>query len=517
MKRRYFLSFSQKNLEIPLGTASFGLSKIPIIKFGDWKLNFLKIATPFFLLMCNCRIITLVGYEEKIDTIVNHALTEFNVPGAAVAVVVDGKTVVCRGYGMRDLEHQLPVNVDTIFPIASNTKAFTSFLIAQLVAEGKLDWDKPIIEYLPEFHLSTEALTQQVTLRDLIAHRTGVPRHDALWIAIRDLSEEEVLEILPYFPPSSKLRETFVYNNFMYTVAAKVVREVTKSPWEVEMASKILGPLHMDRSGTMNPLQRDNVAQPYAAIGGKVQTLSFHYPSSILPAGGIHSTVTDMTKWLRVHLDKTQSSFIKKEALEEMHTIHMPFTAKTGTGYGLGWEIDSYRNRKQVRHGGLLEGFTSEVAFLPDEKIGIIILTNSSTDGRTAIYSIKNSIYDYLLGAEDRDWAHKFLQERANESEKTATFSWLKYEGNYIHPAYGQMSISQEYDTLYATVGKARLELHSKSENIFEAKCSRLLAFGVDPTVQFSFIINSLGEVDEVHVPFEQFRSAPAIVFKKCP
>ncbi len=230
--------------------------------------------------MSNCNLNLLMAHESKIDAIVNQALEEFHVPGAAVVVVVGDEIILCRGYGMRDLEKRLPVTENTVFPIASNTKAFTSFLISQLVEEGKLIWDDPVIKYLPEFRLHNDELSSQVTLRDLIAHRTGIPRHDVLWYLVRDLSEEDVLQTLPHFPPVSKLREAFLYNNFMYVVAGKVINRVTKNTWEEEVASRILKPLRMDRSGTSNELQQiSDVAQPYAEIGGKIRKLPFFISS----------------------------------------------------------------------------------------------------------------------------------------------------------------------------------------------------------------------------------------------
>lgn len=481
-------------------------------------MHLFKTAFSFLVIMSSSNL-CLLAHESKIDAIVTQALEEFHVPGAAVAVVVDDKVIHCQGYGMRDLENALPVTENTVFPIASNTKAFTSFLIGQLVEEGKLAWDDPVIKYLPQFRLYNNELSFQVTLRDLIAHRTGIPRHDVLWYAVRDLSEEDVLAALPHFPPVSKLREVFLYNNFMYVVAGMVISKVTKSTWEEEIRSRILKPLRMSHSGTSNQFQEiTDVAQPYAEIEGKIQKLSFLYPCSTLAASAIHSTVSDMAKWLQVQLmGKNQPNFIQKQTLDEMHTIHMSFATQLPepSGYGLGWEIDVYKQRKQIHHGGTLEGFFSEVSFLPNEKIGVVILTNSSTDGRYAISSIKNSIYDHVLGIQDTNWIYKFLEERASIKQESLIQSLQKYEGQYVHPAYGTMEILLEYDSLVATLGKMKVPLIQKSEGVFEAKYPALLTYGVNPIVEFSFFSNSLGEVDELHIPFEHFRPAPPVIFKK--
>jgi CubicO group peptidase (beta-lactamase class C family) len=481
-----------------------------------------------FLLMMNiCYLIPLISQETEIDAIVTQALEEFRVPGAAVSVIVGNKIIHCKGYGMRDLENALPVTKNTVFPIASNTKAFTSFLIGQLVEEGKVSWDDPVIKYIPEFRMYTEELSSQVTLRDLIAHRTGIPRHDALWYLVREMSEDDVLKALPHFPPMGGFREIFMYNNLMYVVAGKVIHNVTQNTWEEEIVARILKPLGMRHSGISlkNFQEMSDVSKPYAEIGNKIQRLPFLYPHSTLAASAIHSSASDMAKWVQIQLfDEKRPHFIQASTLKEMHTIHMPFAAaqihmdnsfQEPSGYGLGWEIDIYRGRKHVHHGGNLEGYFSEVSLLPEEKIGLVILTNNSTNGPYAISYIKNMIYDHLLGFQNTDWMDEFREKRLEKKLEVDVSSLQKYEGCYIHPAYGTMHISIEYDSLMATLGNMKVTLNKKKEGIFEAKYPALFAYGRDPNVEFSFFSNAWGEIIELHVPFEHFRSAPLIIFKR--
>lgn len=458
--------------------------------------------------------VPLLAHENTIDTIAAKALEEFPVPGVAIAVVKDGQTIFCKGYGKRDVERGLPVTADTIFPIASNTKAFTSFLLAKLVEEGKVNWDDPVRKYIPEFRLYTEELSELVTLRDLIAHRTGIPRHDVLCYLVKDLSEEEVLEALPHFPPLYKLRESYLYNNFMYVVASLVIKKITNNTWEEELSQRILKPLGMVHSDSSLGAwqEQKNRSEPYAEIGGKIQKLPFLYPCSTLAASAVHSSVSDMAKWVQLQL---------LEGNEEMHSIHMPFAAASPmdppAGYGLGWEIDSYLGKKRVHHGGTLEGFFSEVSLLPEERLGLVILTNSSTDGRFAISYIENSIFAYLLGKENGEVLQKIQEKRQAVKQSLSVSSMQKYEGSYSHPAYGTMQITAQHGTLLATLGKMKITLHEKAEGIFEATYAELLAYGINPIVEFSFVTNSEGGVDELHVPFEHFRSAPPIIFRKYP
>ena len=477
-------------------------------------MNFLRTIFALFLFI---NPLQLVAYEKEIDAMINQALEEFQVPGIALGLVIGDKTVLCRGYGFRDLEKELPVNENTVFPIASNTKAFTSFLIGQLVEEGKIAWDDPVVKYIPEFRLYTEELTSQVTVRDLIAHRTGIPRNDVLWYLIRHMSEDDILAALPYLPPVSKLREAFQYSNIMYAVAGRVISNVTGKSWEEELFSRILKPLGMNHTGT-SPIQAlPNFSQPYAKIGDKIQQLPILYPCSTLAASAMHSTVPDLIKWVQIH-NRNHPGFIQEETLNEMHAIHILRTSSSASelsGYGLGWEIDTYRNRKQVHHGGTIEGFCSEVSLLPEEKIGLIILTNSSTDGRYAISYLRKKIYDLILGIEETDWLEQIRAQRDKDQVATQGCALQKYEGAYTHPAYGTMLISIEYDSLIATLGRMRVQLKQREEGIFEAKFPTLLAYRADPLVEFSFFSNSLDEVDELRVPFEHFRAAPPTIFRK--
>lgn len=370
-----------------------------------------------------------------------------------------------------------------------------------------------MIQYIPEFRLFNEELSSRVTLRDLVAHRTGIPRHDALWHLICDMSEEDVLAALPSFPPASALRESFQYNNFMYVVAGHLIKKVTQNRWEDEVFSRILHPLEMNHSGTsLKGFQLSpNHSKPYAEIGGNIQTLPLKDPCSTLAASALYSSASDMAKWIQVQLqEKPLSGFA-----QEMHEIHMPYSSSEKAGYGLGWEIDTYRGRKRVHHLGIVEGFFSTVTLLPNEKIGLAIMTNSSTDGRYAISYIEKRIYDSLLGIQAEDCLQEVREERLQAKHPYDFPALHKYEGLYTHPGYGTMQISTEYDSLVATLGNMRVELKEKSEGIFEAKFPSLLSYGIDPIVQFSFFSNSSGAVNELHVPFEHFRSAPPVIFKK--
>lgn len=348
---------------------------------------------------------------ESLDAAVHKALKMTNVPGAAVGLVIDHQVVLLRGYGTRDLAQGLPVTEKTLFSIASCTKAFTTFILGQLVDEGKISWDDPVIKHIPEFRLFDRELTARVTIRDLASHRVGLFRHDALWI-LSKISRKDVIGRLQYLEPTSKLREKFEYSNLLYSIAGIVIERVTGQTWEEAVCARVFTPLGMESSTTdIGEVQKSSdFSVPFAEIDGIATALPFRSLETVNPGGGINSTVTDMVKWIQLQLaeGKIQSiPLINKETWKEMHTVQMPFPYSyikkdeaCLLGYGLGWFIGSYRGSHLVSHMGHHEGFFSDVSLLPEENCGLVILTNSSTDGGYLISAIRNIIFDQLLGAE---------------------------------------------------------------------------------------------------------------------
>ncbi len=460
-----------------------------------------------------------------IDAVVREALEAFHVPGIAVGLVVDGEIVFAKGYGLRDAHRGLPATEKTVFPVASCTKSFTSFLLSQLVEEGKISWDDPVVRYIPEFRFGDSKLSSQVTIRDLIAHRTGLARHDVIWHSVMDLSRSDVLDLISKLEPSSGLREKFEYNNFMYIVAGAVIERVTHRTWEEEMTVRILIPLGMNDSDlSIEELQRcDDFSLPYAEIDGEIQEVPFRDLHLHGSASALNSNVLDMAKWILAQIPSDQGK--SETTLREMHSIHMPFSnpPKEGQipfelGYGLGWFVGTFRDHSWINHGGVIDGFFSEVSLLPNRRIGLVVLTNSSTDGRYAVSYIRNTLFDRLLGFEETDWM-KIIQEERRQSKDamkkrenrmfTNPEELKKYEGKYVHPAYGAIQIQREGGHLTARLGKMDAALNLKRGPVFEAEYPSLLIYGINPVVEFLFFN------EELHVPFEHCHSAKPIVFKK--
>ena len=332
------------------------------------------------------------------DDFVNQALRDWKVPGAAVAVVQGDKVILLKGYGYRDLEKQLKVTPNTLFAIGSITKSFTVSALGMEMDEGKVDWDKPVRDYLPAFKMYDPGLTEQMMIRDLITHRSGLPRHDMVWYS-SDFSREDIVRRLQYLEPNKPLRSTFQYNNLMFMTAGYIAGLLNGKSWEDTIRERIFTPLGMN--GTNFSL-KDTQSSPDFALpyrkGNDVQAEVKRMPfdeqcpdrCAIGPAGEINSSVADMSRYALFHLNKGKVD--GKTLLSENNSIQMQtpqmvisgapdYKEESETSYGMGFFISQYRGHKRVEHGGNLDGFSAEFAFLPDDGIRRNCADQSKWDG----------------------------------------------------------------------------------------------------------------------------------------
>lgn len=470
--------------------------------------------------------------KEVLDEIAKDVLVTFNVPGVAIGLVIEDQVVLTCGYGFRNLKDQLEVSENTLFPIASCTKAFTALLLAQLVEEGLISWDDPVHQYIPEFLLFDEHATFQVTIRDLVAHRTGLAPHDAIWLC-HPLSKKDVLKIIPFLEPTCGVNEKYIYNNFMYAVAGIIIERVTSQPWEEILTSRILIPLGMQNShANLDRLQMNSdYSLPYAEIEGYLQRLPFLNTEPVKPGGGIYSNITGMVKWVQLQFanaDLLKKTCIQKTTLKEMQSIQIPIYSTSNAsisplGYGLGWIIGNYRGERLVSHGGNVDGFISDVSLLPDHKIGLVILTNSSTGGLYAINTIRNSIFDKLLDLDRLNWKNieqekqmkqkQFLYQHKENQEAGVPHSLLAYVGIYEHPAYGTLELAIHNNSLKAIYGDLVISLSYKHPDIFSGQILPFLKYNIKRVVDFTFSNLSALGYQELFVPFEPM--APPIQFRR--
>ncbi len=411
----------------------------------------------------------------ELPAVVDEVMDDWKVPGAAVAVVRDGEIIFTGGFGLRDLARRREVTANTIFAVASTTKAFTAAAMGMLVDEGSVKLDQPVIAYLPDFELRDPHTTSAITVRDLLAHRSGYRRHDALWYR-SDASRDELISRLRFLQPAADLRERFYYNNLMYMVAGRVVGRVTGGTWEQFVQQRIFNPLEMARSsfGTPPLDTAADVAMPYRLDSDGELIGALPYDGwAIGPASSICSTANDMARWVQLMLgmgaldgrrliaaDTVREMFSPQMAISNLGAREMPIAT-----YGMGWFVQTYRGHLMVWHTGTIDGYYAMVALLPFDGLGVAILTNRTNHSMPEIVS--RWIFDRYLGLPEINWNTIFeLQEgavvkaqrdalaareaiRRPDTAPGAALSDLA--GRYRHPAYGDFQIDLDGERLIAT------------------------------------------------------------------
>ncbi|MCS6914518.1 MAG: serine hydrolase [Myxococcota bacterium] len=478
------------------------------------------------------------AWLDGFDAWVDKALATWRVPGLAVAAVQKGQVVLLRGYGQRDLRRGLPVTPATLFAIASITKSFTVVTLAQLVAEGKLDWDRPVVEYLPGFALGDPLASAQLTPRDLVSHRTGLARHDSLRLGHGQLRRSELLPRLRHLPLQQLPRTVFVYNNLMFSVAGHLAEVVAGRRWEDLVRQQILLPLGMKGTRVVpSEMQRStDFALPYKLVGSQVKEMPFAGKTAVEggPAGSITSSAEDMARYLLFQLGERPGVVpgIGPAELEEMHRPQVvvpgtPLWPELGADrYALGWYVSSYRGRELVWHTGSIGGFTAMLALLPQERIGVVAMAN--LDGARLPNAVAYVLLDHLLGLAPLPWSERLLEARraadnALEEARRRGLSLRRpgtrpghelaeYSGRYTHPAYGTLRIEHRDGTLRLLMGEHAAPLEHFHHDIFavpEDPMNRLAG------LKLSFLTDPRGTVSAVGVPLEP--TAEDIVFARAP
>ncbi len=408
---------------------------------------------------------------------------DWAIPGVAVVVVQDDAIAFAEGFGVREVGGAEPVDEHTVFAVGSTSKAFTAASMAILVDEGKVAWDDPVIDHLPDFRLSDPYITRDLRIRDLMSHNSGLLRGDRIWYA-SGRSREEVVRRIRHQPVTFPLRSTFQYNNTTWITAGEVIELLSGMSWDDFVASRIFRPLGMARSTTLlGPLDRlDNVATPHVArLDGTVEAIPYRNIDNAGPAGSINSSALQMAQWIRLQLGEGEfegERLISEEAIRETHTGQM-IMRKTGSWalifsesdfltYGLGWFLSSYRDLTLISHGGNIDGMTAFVGFVPRRGYGLVILANMN--GANAFSSaLAHRIIDLLEGGDGLPWHQTMLarqreleeeaRERAQEIEDgrvagtAPTLPPAEYAGSYRNEMYGEIAVAEEAGVLSATFG----------------------------------------------------------------
>jgi CubicO group peptidase (beta-lactamase class C family) len=416
---------------------------------------------------------------QGLDEYIAKSVRDWQVPGLAVAVVKDDAVVLAKGYGVRKVGQSIPVTERTRFALGSTTKAFTAAALAILVDEGKIHWDDPVIKHLPGFRLRDPYVTRSLTVRDLLAHRTGLQRHELVWYRA-PLGREELLRRMQHADLTWGFRSDFTYQNIMYLAAGQIIPAVTGKSWDDFVREQFFGPLGMSSSLTSFKAlaKADNVAAPHARLNEKVQEIPGLDLDNVGPAGSITSNVLDMANWVRFQLGRgsyNKQRLLGSDTFQEMHTPQIIIRGESLLAkrhfyaYGLGWFLQDYRGEKVVEHGGNVDGMTALVAMIPEKKLGLVILSNMDT---TALpQALMYRVFDAYLGGAARDWSgelHKIVKageeerkaaEKQEEKERVhGTKPSLKvdaYAGTYTNQLDGDLKVVREKGKLVLTYGPA--------------------------------------------------------------
>jgi len=439
---------------------------------------------------------------DGFDQFMAETMARLNVPGAAAGVIQDGKVVLAKGYGVRAVNAPDKVTPQTLFAIGSVTKSFTSAALATLVDEGKLDWDKPVREYLPWFRLYDPHATELITLRDMLTHRSGLPRYDSMRFLVK-FPMEELVRRLQYLPPSLSFREAYQYNNLMYVTAGFIGARVNNSSFEDLVRTRVFRPLEMTASTvTVKDSQKAaDFARPHELQNGKPTVVPFYdyQEFGVGPNGFVNSNVDDMLRYLRFYLDggKVGGRQVISEA--QMRQLRQPvISAGPGTAtYALGWNVSYYEGRLRIGHGGAITGFTANVALFPDQKIGIVVLNNGSSPlPDIATRALANR----MLGIKPRERRDPAPQPPAADNRPKPTpgtkpsLDAAAYAGSYHHPAYGTIRVQNSSGELDIVFPSLTARLRHFHYDTFTAPRLGLVRFSLDET----------GKITTMHLPVEQ-------------
>jgi CubicO group peptidase (beta-lactamase class C family) len=409
--------------------------------------------------------------KDSLDNYVNRALTDWQIPGIAVCVIKNGKVVVMKGYGVKDYDTKEKVNENTLFMIGSNSKAFTATALAMLDADKKLSLDDKVTKWIPEFKLDNQAAGEQVIIRDLLCHRIGFRTFQGdftYWTS--NLTRSEVIEKMSHIKATYPFRTTWGYTNAAFLTAGQIIPKATGMQWEEFVKARIFDPLDMKNTLALSKdfPNAPNKCSPYTMAEGKLVKIPFCYIDNLAPAGSIGSSINDMSHWIIMQLDNGRydgQQVVPASAIAQTRTPN----SILGNGgalyneghfslYGLGWGLQEYCGRKIVSHTGGVNGFVTSVTLIPEEKLGIIVFTNS--DQNEFYEALKWEIMDAYFGKPYRNYSRVYFgfykqnfnaEQKKDQMLKDSVAMHLKtelplnaYEGNYFNDVYGNMSVVLE-------------------------------------------------------------------------
>jgi CubicO group peptidase (beta-lactamase class C family) len=475
---------------------------------------------------------------QGLDDFVRSVMQQWKGRGVALAIIKENEVIYARGFGVRDEARKLPVTPQTLFPIASCTKAFTTAALSILADQGKLDWDTPVRAYIPGFRLHDPVASERITPRDLASHRTGLPRHDLAWYHNMTATRQELFERLQHLEPTQDLRSRWQYQNLMYMVQGYLVEVVSGQTWEAFVREHIFQPLEMASSNfdvVQTSKEADDFSHPYREVQDEVREIPFYAAqNAVAPAGAIVSNVTEMSHWVLMHLNRgvyNGKRILSEQQIAQLHTPQMVIPPVSRypeipySSYALGWSVEPYRGYPMVDHGGGIDGFRSLTTLFPRQQMGIVVLSNLSARNIPEILTY--NVFERMLGLDETPWSERFMQERLAEQEAQKTGKAQSqqkrvegtspshpleaYTGDYEHPGYGTLTVTLNEGALQGQFNGMTFPIRHYHYDIFEFGMEEVW----DEVLKASFLTNVQGNIDGVIVPFEP--TANDIVFRRAP
>jgi CubicO group peptidase (beta-lactamase class C family) len=403
---------------------------------------------------------------RSLDAYIAGAVEEWDLPGLAIAIVAGDSVVFSRGYGLRDIERPEPVDTGTRFAIGSTTKAMISVALGILVDEGAVEWDAPVITYLPWFRVGDPYITRELTVRDLLTHRAGFPNIDQIWTN-PGFTTDDILHRIAELEPVYSLRSSFIYQNVMYAVAGAVIEAAAGMPWDAFLHARIFEPLGMTATqATLGAVEgQPNVASPHTNAGGTIRLTRNTPVDAVGPAGSVWSSVDDMARWVRfnlnggelegtrlldqaTHREIVSPQVIAPASMYPTMTIVQPrfFT------YGLAWFIHDYRGEAVVMHTGSISGMNALAGMLPDRGVGVYVLANAG--GAELRHALMYRVFDLFAGAPERDWSTELRELYAPRAQPAAppagrdegggqpSLPLQRYSGTFTAPIFGDVTVT---------------------------------------------------------------------------
>ncbi|MEO5977111.1 MAG: serine hydrolase [Chryseolinea sp.] len=480
-----------------------------------------------------------------LDADLQKVLDTWKAAGFAVAVVEKNKVIYAKGFGYRDYEKKLPVTPNTLFAIGSCTKAFTSSLLGILREQGKVDLNESPRKYLPNLKFYNAEMDNNIIIKDLMSHRTGLPRHDYSWYIFQTSNRDSLVARIAYLKPFTGVRKSWYYNNFMFLVQGVITEHLTDMSWENNIREKLLKPLNMTTSN-VSISELEKAMEPAIGYGlekGKIHKMKYYDIAAMSPAGSINSSVNEMSNWVRAWMyggkldgkeivpasyvrEAISSQMVVGEGLPDPEHPDIQFST-----YGYGWFLGSYKGHYRVEHGGNIDGFSASTSFFPRDSVGIVVLVNQNSSVVPGL--VRNIIADRMLKTSRTDWNKEDKDRRDNAEKEAASASKAKstsnvkgtktshaitdYAGRFGCQGYGELTVTSKQDSLFIQFKTMKIWLRHKHYDVFDA--IPVTDQGIDTTnvldTNFNYRTNDFGEIAMITLKLEP--TVDALEFKRVP